>query len=114
MRLVCNRPQLHGDYGDVVLGQEFDCEDHTARELIGLGHARIPDPPQVLYETKVVTPEAPQVSARQPFHHLPLSDKEQTAVAPQSDPLLPAADLPEPGTAHPLRRPERKGSGSGR
>lgn len=43
MRVVANR-QLYGDYGMVEAGQEFECPDKTAHELLGAGLVREPVP----------------------------------------------------------------------
>ena len=112
MRLISNRPQLHGSYGTVVFGQQFEVEEDVARQLLRSGAARLPDPPRVLYETKVVVPEAPEVGARLPFRDVPLPDPQPPAVAAEGDSVLPAADVPQPGTAHPGGRRKRKGPGS--
>ena len=66
MRLISNI-QLTGTYGTVVAGQEFECEESTARELLTAGIVRKAGPPVVRYETKVIAPEAPEVSARHSF-----------------------------------------------
>lgn len=100
--------QLAGVYGMVEAGQEFEVADDLAKELLRLGHVRASGPPAVVYETKVIVPqEAPKVSARPPFRHLPVSDEEPPLLAPGSDPVLRSADLPEPGIIDPVRRSGR-------
>ena len=106
MRLIANR-QLTGVYGSVVAGDGFDVEDATGRQLMSAGLARRADPPRVQYETKVITPEAPEVSARQPFRDSALPHEEPPSVAPESDSLLPPANVSESGAADRGRRGRR-------
>ena len=98
MRLISNT-QLTGSYGTVVAGQEFECEESTARELLTAGIVRKAGPPAVRYETKVIVPEAPEVSARHSFRDVPVPDEESEELASEGNRLLPAADAPERGTA---------------
>ena len=113
MRLVCISNQLSGAYGTVVAGQEFECEDPTAIELLRAGFVRKPGSPAVQYETKVIVPhEAPQVSPRQPFRHVPVSDARPETVASQGDCVFPPAADEQRGTAHSGRRTGRQGSRS--
>src|ERR1035438_9212162 len=102
MRLIANR-QLAGDYGRADAGQTFEASAEVARSLIERGLARPWKEPKVLYETKVITPEAPEVSARPPFRNVPVSDAEPAPVAPAGDPVLPRSDVSKPRTAHPGR-----------
>ena len=113
MQLTANT-QLTGSYGTVVAGQEFECEEATARELLSAGMVRKTGPPIVRYETKVIVPEAPEVSARHSFRDVPVSDEEPEAVAAQSHPVLRAADAPERGTADSGGRGRRSGSAARR
>jgi hypothetical protein len=113
MRLVANK-QLTGDYGTVTAGQRFECPDEVGRQLIQGGHARAFEAPQVMYETKVIEPEAPEVSPRDPFRNGALSHAEQAAMAPEGHSLLAESDVPEPGAADPGGRGRRARSGSGR
>jgi hypothetical protein len=99
MRIVANT-QLTGIYGTVVAGEEFDCPDGTALELLRLGRARRVAPPAVRYETKVIVPEAPEVSAREGFRHLRVPDKKSANVAPEGHRLLARPDIPKQRTAH--------------
>ena len=112
MKLICSAQQLHGAYGTVTEGQEFECDDDAARHLIHSGMARQPASHQVLYETKVITPSASEVGPRPPFRDLPLSDKEPAGVAPEGDSLLPVADVPSAGTADTGGRGKRQRSNS--
>lgn len=64
MKVIANK-LLYGPYGQVVQDQEFECEDERAQQLLKSGYVRHANPPKVQYETKVVTPEAPEVSARE-------------------------------------------------
>ena len=86
LRLVCLSNSAHGLRPTVVAGQEFECEDPTAIELLRAGFVRKPGSPAVQYETKVIVPHsAPQVSPRQPFRHLPVSDARPETVASEGD-----------------------------
>src|SRR5580658_7170856 len=110
MRLVCVSSQLTGAYGTVIAGEEFECEDSIATELLRAGFVRKPGSPTVRYETKVIVPEAPQVSARQPFRHLPVSDPRPETVASEGDYVFPPpADQQQRGAAHPGGRRGRTG-----
>ena len=119
MRIIANR-QLSGVYGTVVDGQEFEVADDIALQLLAANLVRKPGPPRVLYDskvsyqTKVVIPEASEVGPRQPFRDVPLSHQEPPIVVTESDPVLPAADVSEQGTADTSRRGKRSGSASGR
>ena len=111
MRLIANR-QLTGDYGRVHAGEEFDAREDVAQDLLRRSLVRRPDPPRVEYETKVIRPEAPEVSARQqPFRHVPVSDEESEEVAPASDRVLRESDVSASGTDDPGGR--AKGARSG-
>jgi hypothetical protein len=111
MRVIANRP-LYGEYGTVTAGQEFDCRDEIARQLLEAGRVRLPDdPPRVRYETKVIVPsEAPEVSARLPFRHVSMPDEEQAGVAGDGNSVLPGADVSGSGAAHPGGRGRRSQS----
>lgn len=115
MRLVANK-QTTGDYGTIPPGGVFHTPDDIGRQLIAMEIARIDAPPAVLYETKVVTPEAPQVSTRDAFpgptSDGALPDAPPQGVAAESDPVLPETDIPEPGAPDSGRRSKRSGSGS--
>jgi hypothetical protein len=113
MRLIAVAHQLTGVYGTVTAGEEFECRDDLAKQLVRSGSARKAAPPRVLYETKVVVPEAPEVGARPPFRNVPVHHAESPPVAPEGDPVLPAADLPAPGAADSGGRGKRKRFGSG-
>lgn len=111
MRLIANR-QLTGDYGFVLEGHAFEADEPKAQDLMRRGLAHAADPPKILYSTKVIVPEAPEVRARQPFRDVPVPDAEQAGVAPESDPVLSGSDLPEKRLADSGGRPGRKGSSS--
>lgn len=104
MQLIALR-QTCGDYGMISAGQVFTADDEVARQLIMEGIARRPDPPRIVYETKVVVPEAPEVSARQPFRdlHLP-DDPEPPALAAVRDSVLAAANVQQQGTVDNRRK----------
>src|SRR4029077_235206 len=93
MNLIANR-QLTGEYGTVNPGQEFEARDQIAEDLLRRGLVRRAEPPRIEYETKVIVPEASEVSPRQPFRHLPVPDQKSTDVATESDRLFSAANLP--------------------
>lgn len=111
MKLIANR-QLTGTYGTVVAGQMFEVDDETAMQLIGQGVAHKSDPPRIEYQTKVIVPEAPEVSPREPFRHSLMPYEEPSAVAIESNRILPKSDLQESADAHPGRRGRRSRSGS--
>ena len=114
MQVIANR-QLRGEYGIVVPDQLFECSDETAQELLKSGLVRNALPPRVQYETKVITPEAPEVSPREPFPgHLPMLDKKPETVATEGDPLFHGANLPPLGTTDPRGRGGRSGPHSRR
>ena len=111
MRVIANR-QLTGHYGVVTIGQEFDANDDVARQLIHAGLVRKPDPPTLVYETKVMVPEVPEAAPRDAFRDVPLPDAEQAGLAAGSDPVLSTADVLQSGTADSRGRTGRKPSGS--
>lgn len=109
MKLIANRP-ITGDYGTVVPGQDFEPTDERAHDLLKRGLARKKEEPVIQYETKVVTPEAPEVSPRHPFRDVPVPDAEPEDVAPEGDSGVPDADVQNGGNAHSGRRGRRSGS----
>jgi hypothetical protein len=113
MQVIANR-QLHGEYGTVIPDQMFECRDETAQELLKSGMVRNPKPPKVQYETKIIRPTAPEASPRETFRHVPVSNAQPQAVAPEGDRLLPVADLSTDRTTDPRGRGGRSGSRSGR
>lgn len=114
MRLIANR-QLTGDHGFVLEGQTFESStEEQAKQLIQRGLARAADPPKVLYQTKVIYPEAPEVSARPPFRDGAVHHAEPPPVAPEGDSVLPEPDVPLQGDADHSGRRGRKGSSTGR
>jgi hypothetical protein len=112
MRLIVISQQLTGEYGTVVAGQEFDCDDAAAYQLVTAGMARKAAPPAVRYETKVIVPEAPEVRAREMFRHLPVSDAEPATVASEGDRMLSATDPSPRGAADSGGRRGRPGPAS--
>ena len=113
MRLVANT-QLTGAYGTVVAGQEFECHDPTALELLAMGSVRKAGPPAVRYETKVIVPgEAPQVSARETFRHVPVSDEGSAGMAAEGDLVLSGTNVSQRGAANHSGRRGRSRSDSG-
>ena len=112
MRVIANR-QLTGHYGMVTVGQEFEAEDDVARQLLRAGLVKRPDPPAMVYETKVIEPEVPEAALRDIFRDVSRPDAEQTGVAREGDQELPMPDLPAQRTDDPRGRSGRKASGSG-
>ena len=113
MQLIANSPlRLSAQQLYVLEGEAFDVPDEVAKQLLYAKKARIPAPPTVIYETKVIVPEAPTVRPRDPFRDVPMRDAQPPAVAPESDPLLPTADLSASRTAHYRGRGRRAGSAS--
>jgi len=102
MRLIANR-QLCGSYGVVGPGQEFNVEDDTGLQLISNGVAYRPNPPRILYQTKVITPEAPMVGAG-PFCDVPMCDSQPTEVAASGDTMFSVADVPKQGNVDSVKR----------
>lgn len=114
MKVIANR-QITGEYGTALPGQVFEVRDDLAEDLMRRNLVRTAAPPRVQYETRAIRPsEAPEVSAREPFRHLPVSNEESTDLAPESDRVLPEADLPESGTIDPGGRAGRARSASTR
>ena len=113
MRLVCLVAQLTGAYGTVVAGQQFECEPEIALQLLAAGFVRRVGPTAVQYETKVIVPEAPEVSARPGFRHLSVPHAKPEGVASASDTVLPASGGKKRGAADPVGRHRRAGSRSG-
>jgi hypothetical protein len=112
MQVIANK-QLTGDYGTVVAGQKFEVADDVAADLLQRSVVRRAEPPKVLYETKVIAPEAPEVAPRLPFRHSSLPDEGPAALATEGDRVLPVAGLSKQGTADPGRRRTSRGPGSG-
>jgi hypothetical protein len=113
MRVIANS-QLRGEYGTVVPDQEFDVRDEVANELLKSGMVRHATPPRVEYETKVITPEAPEVGPRQPFRDVLVPNPKQEDVVAEGNPVLSAANLSSGGTPDFGRRGGRSRSRSGR
>ena len=112
MRVVANKP-LRGEYGFVCADQEFEVRDDLGTLLLKKGMVRNALPPRVLYETKIIKPEAPEVSPREPFRDMPVPDAKSEGVAPESDKVLFVADISPIRTADPGGRGRRSGSNSG-
>jgi hypothetical protein len=111
MKLIANC-QLTGVYGTVIAGQQFEAEDELALHLIKGQMAHKADPPRIEYQTKVIVPEAPEVSPREPFRDLLMPDETAPTVAPESNRILPQSDVQERIDADPRRRGRRPRSGS--
>lgn len=109
MKLIAKR-FLTGDYGSVVAGQEFECSAEVGKHLINKGVAYSYEVPKVTYESKVVTPEASGVGAREPFRDGSVSDTEPAAVAPEGDQELPSPDVPPKRASNRGRRGKRQES----
>lgn len=83
---------MRGEYGYVREGEVFDVRDDLGRELLQLGNVRVPDPPKVIYETKIVTPEAPEV-ASSPFRDVHLPDQGPVEVSGPFHCVLSGTDI---------------------
>lgn len=109
MQVIANR-QLFGDYGAVVAGQQFECQDDVANELIARSLVRRLEAPKVAYEVKVIVPEAPEVAAArepEPFRSdVPLPDPEPQGMAPEGNRVLPGSDVRQ---ERPANRGRRRG-----
>jgi hypothetical protein len=90
MKLIAHR-QLTGIYGTVVTGQEFECPDDVARELLISGVVHKAEPPKVQYETKVIRPA--EVGPAQPFRDVPVRDEKPAPVAAPGNRVVQVADL---------------------
>ena len=110
MRVIANR-QLTGHYGVVTIGQEFEADDDVARQLLRNGLVKKPDPPAMVYETKVIVPEVPEATPRDAFRDVPLPDAEQADVAPEGDREFSAANFQAQRVDDPRGRAGRKSSG---
>lgn len=107
MLLIANRPFYEKEIGRILADQSFEEPDvERARKLCESGLARRPAP-RIIYQTKVVIPEAPAVTADAPFRLMHLSDPEPDPLPPDSDPVLSESDLSEEGITH--RRGRRRG-----
>lgn len=114
MRVVANR-QLNGDYGLKNPGDIIDnLPPHLEKDYLARGVVSPAVDPKVQYETKVVRPEAPEVSAREPFRDVSVSDEESEAVASEGDSMLSESGVHEEGTADHRGRGRRKGSAAGK
>ena len=116
MRLIANRQLCFGNTV-YAAGEEFDADDAIAIDLMQREVARRALPPTIVYETKPAHFETPlivpEVTARQPFRDMSVSDAEPQDVAAESNPVLPESDLSKQGTPHPGRRRGRKRFGAG-
>lgn len=113
MRLIANR-QLFGEYGLVAPGDDFEVRDEIATQLLRAGVVRKADPPTVQYETKVIVPEAPEVSPRQPFRDMPVFDARSPELDRKGNREFSTTDVPAIRTDDPRGRDRRSGSGSKR
>jgi len=114
MKLIANR-QLTGTYGTVAPGEEFECPDEVAGELLRAMLARPAAPPRVTYETKVIWPALPEalgVSPRLPFRDLSLSDPQPPPLAAPSCTVLPITDIHAQGNVDHRGRGRRARSGT--
>ena len=109
MKLIANR-QLTGAYGTVAPGDEFEAYDPVASSLLNRGLAREAKPPKIHYDTKVISPDASEVSARSPFRNMPVLDQEPERLAPESDRVLSQSKVWTSGTTHLGGRAGRAGS----
>ena len=112
MQVIANR-QLRGEYGTVTPDQQFECRDETAQALLKSGMVRPAAPPKIQYETKIIVPEAPEVSPREPFRDMPVSHAQSPDLATESDRMFPVADLSSDRTTDPRGRGGRSRPRSG-
>ena len=94
MKVIANR-QITGDWGTAHPGAHFECPGDQVDGLLSRGLVRIPDPPRVVYEVKVITPEAPAVASEGPFCYMPVPDQEPPTVAAEGDSGMESADVQE-------------------
>jgi hypothetical protein len=113
MTVIANRP-LRGEYGLVNRGQQFEVRDEVAEQLLKKGLVTPVGAPRVEYETKVLRPAAPEVSARQPFRELPVFDPQPEGMASEGDRVFSTADVPAPRADNPRGRRGRKTHHPGR
>lgn len=118
MLLIANRQLCFG--GRVYqAGEEFEVlVEAIAADLINREVARRSQPPQILYETKPArfetpTVQAPEVSTREPFRDVPVSDQEPERVASEGDIVLSKPNISEQGNADSRRRRRRARFGAG-
>jgi hypothetical protein len=106
MLLIANR-QLTGDFGTVAPEEQFFCAEDEGNQLLQKGLARLAYRP-VHYETKVITPEAPEVKPGGvlPFRDVPVIDAEPPALAALVAAVRAVPDVPAPGDPD---RVERRG-----
>lgn len=102
MRIITHI-QLKGDYGLKAPGDEFECPDELALRLIKEGKAHRAGVPKILYETKVIVPEAPEVGPG-PFRDRAVLDAKSTEMAATSDTGLPESDVSKQETFSLSRR----------
>jgi hypothetical protein len=103
---------------------EIEVDDGTANQLLKKEFERNPNGPNIRkaemprvlhYETKIITPEAPQVSAdATPFRDVPVYNEESPAMATEGDRVLPGTNLQEAGAPNRRGRRARSGSHSGK
>lgn len=113
MKVIANC-QLRGSYGSMAPDQEFETTEDIGGQLLKNGSVRHAVPPRIQYETKIITPEAPEVGPREPFRDRTVSHQEPETVAAESPELFHGANLPALGTTDPRGRGRRSGSHSGR
>ena len=109
MRLVAGS-QLTGSYGTVQAGEEFECHDATAQELLLAGLAKRAGPPAVRYETKVIVPSQAAFgggAASESFRDVPLPDAGPETVVAEGDYVFPDPNAPKFGAADSVRRAGR-------
>ena len=103
MILIADR-QITGDFGRVTPGTEFECDAATAAHLLDRNLAHRPAAPRVVYEVKVIAPEAPAVASEGPFCYMPVPDQEPPTVAAEGDSGMESADVQEQRNVDPGRR----------
>jgi hypothetical protein len=104
---------LHGSsYGTKAANEEFDVADDIGHQLLSQNMVRHAKPPKVQYETKVIVPEAPEVSAREPFRDGVVHHAKPETVDSEGLKVLSTSDIFASGTTDSRRRGRRSGSAS--
>jgi len=108
MLLYTDRQLLHRGQSIGPGGQFEESDPKEIERLLSLPGIRRAEAPRVLYETKVIYPEAPEVSASTPFRHVPVSDTEPSGVVAEGAPVLESSNISEPRAAGRGKRRARR------
>lgn len=110
VKLIAHR-LLTGSFGTVPAGEPFDADPEEAQQLVERDLAHHANAPKVEYESKIIAPEAPEVSASESFRNRDVRNKKSKGVASGSNKKLSGSNAPKPRTADSKRRSGRSGSG---